>query len=100
LTIVVIVTGVLAVRLGPEDNLAPADSPPVPVDVVTTVPPPTDVDVAPTQLTTVTPVPVVQTGIDLTTWAQVPLDFDVFGHEPVYDAEWVDGILYAVGSSN
>lgn len=100
LTVVVIVAGVLAVRLGPEDEVATPDSAPAPVDVVTTVPAPDAGNVATTQPTTPIAESVVPADIDLTTWAEVPLNSDVFGYEPVYDAEWVDGILYAVGSSN
>lgn len=100
LTVVVIVAGVLAVRLGPEDEVATPDSAPAPVDVVTTVPAPDAGNVATTQPTTPIAESVVPADIDLTTWAEVPLNSDVFGYEPVYDAEWVDGVLYAVGSSN
>jgi len=32
--------------------------------------------------------------------SEIPLSFDVFWYEPVHDAEWIDGVLYAVGSSN
>jgi hypothetical protein len=100
LTVVVIVAGVLAVRLGPEDSLAPVDSTPGPVNVVTTAPAPDAGIVDTTQPTTAIAESVAPPEIDLTTWTQVPIDFDVFGYEPVYDAEWVDGILYAVGSSS
>ncbi len=100
LTVVVIVAGVLAVRLGPEDNVAPADSTPVPVDVVTTAPAPDAGIVAATLPTTPIAESVVPADVDLTTWIEVPLNSDVFGYEPVYDVEWIDGILYAVGSSN
>ena len=100
LTIIVIVSGVLAVRLGPADEVTPADSTPAPTAVVATVPAPDAVDVEPTQPTTPVAEPVTPATIDMATWTEVPLDPEVFGYEPVYDAEWLDGVLYAVGSSN
>ncbi len=97
LTIILIVVGVLALRPGSSDDLAPAEVIPRPVEVATTIPPIEDIegtsDTRPAE-------PEAPPLVDLTVWSEIPLPFEVFGYEPVYDAEWIDGMLYAVGSSN
>jgi hypothetical protein len=99
-TIFVIVSSVLVVRFGASDPLLPAGGTPNVVDVITTIPAPFPVEPESTQPTTVVVMPVPSNDIDLSVWVPVPVEMDVFGFETVYDAQWVDGTLYAVGFSN